>query len=287
MRLKLSFKRPAKHAWFPSLACLLIIAGCSTEITPTYREKDIPYQVKKICKEEYSLDVVTTRTSTTLWIYAPVDKILHAEYGTNEEKFFDDSISEKFRNILTTIGRVIVSADTTPEFYALIASDIKLGIDYIMIGSTLDLKKSYAGILPWPEANRRYVMDLKPSPESIGDTQGEHFTAYDITLPNFLAAQIAQRIGMRFRDVDCKDYFKVEKSEGGFLNGAFEFDYSITQLSIPPKNIDIDIEREAFAIVAYCLRTYEFTQFSEVRFNNLTTGNKVVLNQKALWDFLR
>lgn len=174
MRLKPSLKNLVKAALLFNLALYLNLAGCQSQIEPTYKEKDIPYLVKQICKDEYRLDVTTKRTATTLWIYAPLTKILDKEYGIKEDKIFDEEMLDKLRNILTTIGRVLISSDYTPEFFALLASDINIGIDYIVIGNVLDIKKSYAGFLPWTEANRRYVIKLKLDPKAIRVIQPEN-----------------------------------------------------------------------------------------------------------------
>ena len=154
---KLFLKSSAKSALLFSLF-LINFLGCSSEIKPTYQENDIPHLVKKICKEEYNLDVTTFRTSTTLWVYAPLEKILHKDYGVDKDKIFDEDMIEKLRNILTTTGRVLISADKAPSFYALVASDVNIGIDYIIIGNVVDIKKSYSGFIPWMEANRRYLV---------------------------------------------------------------------------------------------------------------------------------
>jgi hypothetical protein len=282
MRLKLSLKNSIKPALlFCSLLVPIFLYGCSTRIEPTYKEKDIPYLVKNICKDEYNLDVVTQRTGSTLWIYAPLQKILHEDYGVNKDKIFDEGMVEKLRNILTTIGRVLISSDNTPEFYALVASDVNLGLDYAIIGNALDIKKSYSGFLPWTEANRRYLLRLRMSPEAIGDQTGYHVEAYDIQLPEFLAEQISQRIGAEFQDENMKKYFQVEKSDGIFSDNAFYFEYSIKQIAKPEK--EIDVRKRVLDIITYCIKSYEFKDFSEVVLTDLLTQDKLNLNQGAIW----
>jgi hypothetical protein len=263
-----------------SLLILTSICGCSCKIEPTYKEKDIPFIIKKICKEEYGLDVTTERTKNTLWIYAPLDKMLHKDYAVDSTKVFDEGMMDKLRNIITTIGRVLISSDNTPEFYALMASDIKLGIDYTIIGNVLDIKKSYADFIPWTEANRRYVVKFKLSPESIGDTTGFHFVSYDITITEFLAEQIAQRIGAEFQSDELKDYFKVDKSEGKFVDGVFYFNYSITETEKPKTKINV--RKEILKIVAYCLKTYEFKNFTGVTLTDLNKQERVDYNRREI-----
>lgn len=282
MRLKLSLRNSARPALLFSLSIFIIILffGCEAQIGSTYKERDIPYLVKKICKEEYRLDVTTIRTFNTLWIYAPVDKILHKDYGVKEDKFFDEELSEKLRNILITTGRVLLSSDNAPEFFGLLASDVKLGLDYTIIGNVLDIKKSYSGSIPWPEANRRYVMRFKLSPEAVDDLTGGHLRDFDVKFPDFLAEQIAQRISGQFHDESLKKYFKVEKSTGSFINNAFVFEYLIEQVAKTDKKIDI--KEKALDIIAYCIRTYEFKDFSTVEINDALTQEKIILSRAAI-----
>jgi len=283
MRLKLSLKNSAKAALLFSFitSLLLFLSGCQNQIEPTYKEEDIPGLVKKICKDEYKLDVITKRTPSTLWVYAPLPKILDKEYGIKEDKIFDEEMVYKLSNILVTIGRVLVSSNKAPDFYAIVASDINLGLDYTIIANTLDTKKSQAGCIPWTEANRRYVARFKISPETIGDTTGMHLEAVDITMSDFLAEQIAQRIGGKFQDESLKKYFKVAKSDGRFNSGTFIFDYSIEKLAPPEK--EIDIRKEILKIVTYCIQTYEFKNFETVEINDTLTQDKLILSRAQIW----
>lgn len=281
MRLRRFLKNSLKPGLLFSLSSCLILSGCANPFEPTYKQKDIPYLVKKICKEEYNLEVSTKRTPTTLWIYAPLSKILDADYGIKADKIFDEEMVNKLRNILTTVGRVLISSDNTPEFFALLASDIKLGLDYTLMGCVLDIKKTYAGFIPETEANRRYVIRFKISPEAINDTTGVHLKAYDIKFPDFLAEQISQRIGSNFQGEDRKKYFRVEKSEGKFSDGIFTFAYAIEQIAQPDKKIDI--KKEALDIITYCLKTYEFKEFLMLEVTDLNTADKLVLSRAAIW----
>lgn len=282
MRSKPSLKSLTRTALLFNLFLSLTLYGCQGQIESTYKEEDIPYLVKKICKDEYNLDVSTERTSTTLWIYAPLDKILHEEYGIKEDKIFDEEITDKLRNILNTIGRVLISSDNTPEFFALVTSDINIGLDYTIIGNVLDIKKSYAGFIPWTEANRRYVIKFKIAPQAIDDTTGTHLKAYDIRLPGFLAEQIAQRIAVEFQQEGLKKYFKIEKSEGLVSNDTLIFEYAIKQIAEPDKIIDI--KKEILDIITYCIKTYDFKDFSMVEINDLTRQDKLLVSRVAIWE---
>jgi len=281
MKLKPSLKNSTRLALLFNLLVCITLTGCQKPIEPSFKEKDIPQLVKKICKEEYNLDVTTIRTPTTLWVYAPMNKMLDKEFGIKEDKLFDEEMTDKLRNIFITIGRVLVSSDKTPEFFALSVSDIKIGLDYTIIGSVLDIKKSYAEFIPLAEANRRYVVKLKAEPLAINDTTGSHLQAYDVKMPDFLSEQIAQRIGARFQNEELKKYFKVDASEGSFINNVFLFTYSIERIVKSDK--EIDTKKEILDIITYCIKTYEFKDFSTIELNDAGKKEKTILNKAAIW----
>ncbi|PIP19986.1 MAG: hypothetical protein COX40_07195 [Candidatus Omnitrophica bacterium CG23_combo_of_CG06-09_8_20_14_all_40_11] len=267
---------------FFSLFLYVNLSGCQDSLEPSFKEKDIPYHVKQICKDEYKLDVITQRSETTLWIYLPLAKILDKDYGVKEGKIFDEEMTDKLRNILNTVGRVFVSSDKAPEFFALWASDINIGLDYIIIGNVLDIKKAYAESIPWTEINKRYVIKLSVNPEAIQDTIGRHLKLYNIRLPDFLAQQMVQRISVEFQGEGLKKYFKVEKIDGIFNNDAFILEYSIKPLVKPDK--PIDVMKEVLNTVTYCLKIYDFQDFSRVEITDLVTQDKIVLNKAAIWE---
>lgn len=283
MRSKLYLKNSIRPALLFNLVFLFLLfsSGCDSPIKPTYKEEDIPFLVKKICKEEYKLDVITKRSATTLWIYAPLPKILHKEYGVKEDKIFDEEVMEKMRNILTTVGRVLISSDNAPEFFALLASDINIGLDYTIIGSALDIKKSYAGFIPWTEANRRYVTRAKINPDAVNDTTGNHLEAQEIYLPDFLTEQIAGRISGYFQEEALKGSFKVEKTDGIFKDDKFIFEYSINQTQALKNKIDF--QNEILKIASYCIKTYEFKDFSTVELKDLLTNGNTVVGKDFIW----
>jgi len=281
MRLKLSSRNLVKAALLLfSFSLYINLSGCQNSPEPTFKEEDIPYLVKQICKDEYKLDVITQRSETTLWIYVPLAKILHKDYGIKEGKILDEEMTDKLRNILSTVGRVVLSSNNAPEFFALWASDINIGLDYIIIGNVLDIKKSYADSLPFTELNKRYVMKFTINPEAIQDTVGRHLKFYSIRLPDFLTQQIIQRISVEFQGEGLKKYFKVEKIDGIFNNDTFILEYSIKPLAKPDKTIDVT--KEILSTITYCIKIYDFQDFSRVQINDLVTQEKLVLNKAAI-----
>jgi hypothetical protein len=268
--------------YFSPLIISIFILGCASEIGPTYKEEELFYQIKKILKDEYKLDVITKQTDNALWVYAPLSRLINKDYAKDKTKLLDEGMIDNLRNILITVGRVILSADKSPEFYCLVASDItEIGVDYTLIGYTLDIKKSYAGLIPWTETNRRYVIHIELNPQALSDTVGRHVWVYNITLEDFLAKQIAQRISGRFQDDELKNYFQVESATGRFNAGTFYFEYAIKE--ILPK--DIDIKEEMLKIISYVIQTYEFEDFSMVELKDLTNQDTRVLSKARIKEF--
>jgi len=282
MKLKPSLRNSARAALLFNLAlCLLFLSGCTCQIQPTYKEENIPSAIEQLCRDEYKINLSAKREGNSLWVYVSNPKFLNREYGKKEEKIFNEEEFYKLNNILTVIGRVLTSADKTPDFFALTASDSGLGFDYTLIGSTLDLKKAYAGAIPWAEINRRYVVHFNVSPMAVGDKTGAHLVVYDIKWPDFLAEQITQRIGNQFQGENLNKYFKINKLQGIFNKNAFIFEYSIEKSSSPPQKIDI--QQEIVKIVSFCLKTYEFKNFSLVEIRDLLTRENVILSRAQVW----
>ncbi|MBN2831419.1 MAG: hypothetical protein JXL82_03995 [Candidatus Omnitrophica bacterium] len=279
-KLKLSSKNSARSALLLLNIIPFVLCGCFSPKEHTYKEEEIPQIIEKICKEEYGLNVVTKRAENTLWIYAPMERILHKDYGTTPDKIFDEDMSGKLRDILITTGRVLMSSDNTPAFFGILASDTNLGINYTLIGNTLDMRMSYSGFIPWTESNRRYIIKFEQAPQAIGDTSGLHFNPYNVDMADFLALQISQRIGWHFQNERIKEYFKVERSEGKFENGTFYFDYYIEEISRPKQKIKI--RDEILGIVSYCLKTYGFEDFSTVMLTDLRAQEKLYYPKKEI-----
>jgi len=285
MRLKPFSRNSANPArLLVSLILLAFLFGCSSEIKPTYKEKDIPFHIKKICKEEYGLDVTTSVVGQTLWVYAPMPRIIDKDYAITKEKVFDEAMTDKMRNIMTSIGRVLISSDRAPEFYSLVISDIEeRGLDYIIIANVLDIKKSYASVLPWTEMNKRYVVKLKSAPEALGDTLGIHVIPYDIGLPEFISGQIAQRIDSRLREPDFKNFYDVKAAEAQFTPTTLVINIDIKlqelRLKAPETN---DITKEALKIAAQVTRAYDFEDFIEVQINEGKEGKSTTFSRKVL-----
>jgi hypothetical protein len=248
-----------------------LLTGCfPDDILPSYKEADIPVTIKKICREEFKLRVLPIRVGNTLWVYTPQPRLLHADFGKNPEKIFDEDLMDKARNILTSISRVLLSSDEAPEFFVLVLSDINIGLDYSLTAYITDIKKSAAGGIPWNEANKRYVIGFEQSEDAKGDVSGEHLKVYDLKLPEFLSRQIVQRVRMFFQEEPIKKYYSLKEVNAGFKDSVFIFEYSSEKKAEPKEKPDFT--QTILNSIAYCFKTYDFKDFSRVKIKDLQGG---------------
>ncbi len=273
-----------------SCLLIILLCGCTSSTTPTYIQENIDTAVKDVCKKEYRIDVVTKLVGSTLWIYLPLEDIfeksekpekyverfeikdnredfqggtLDLEYlirpiadqeKTNELKY-NKSALDKVNDVWKVVRRVLFSMErlkgNEPQFFVMVTADIKNGFEIKEISYIEDLKKVSYEFISWGEYQHRTIQDTAISPAIVGDKEGLHLDYQDITMQNFIAAQIRQRIKLKFQKPE------VDKSA--------------------------DIDKEILKIVVYTLKTYSFKDFSSVELNNLLTNNKIILNQAAVW----
>jgi len=289
MKSKRYLKNPANPALplLKSFLTILITAslfGCSTSFEPTYKERDIPEIIKKTCAEEFKMAVATQLAGNTLWVYYPIDRIINKDYEVTKDKLFDEEMSNKLRNLTTVIGRVLISADRSPDFFCLVISDIKeRALDYMLIANALDIKKTYANFLPWPEMNKRYVVKLLNAPNALGDSTGEHIQPYDISWNEFIGNQISQRIESRFREDDYKALYSVKEVTAQFTPTTLVVNADIKMQELRIGNIRNDkIIGESLKIIAQVIRAYNFKDFIQVEIHDTIEGKNSLFSRQTV-----
>ncbi|MDD5692222.1 MAG: hypothetical protein PHP10_03480 [Candidatus Omnitrophica bacterium] len=288
MRSKLSSRSLAK-AGFKLLPLIFFLSACTSSTCPSFPKENIPQAVQDICKKEYKLDVSTKLVGRTLWVYMPLEDIISKpekpekyierflvedkesalsegelkvsylikpveESEKTQEMTLDKAANEKIFNVLQVVRRVLFSIDNsekyTPLFFCIVTADIKNGFEIKQIFHLLDLKKLSYGFISQTEYQHRIVQDTEVSADIIGDKEGAHLLYRDITLEEFIAYQIRNRIRMKFQKPEVE------------------------------KNADID--KEVLKIVSHTLDTYAYKKFNIVELVNLETGGKTILNQAAI-----
>ncbi|MFH0790674.1 MAG: hypothetical protein V2A64_03485 [Candidatus Omnitrophota bacterium] len=289
MKSRLSLKNSVRAA-LNSLILLLLFSGCSSSTTPTYLKKNLDQAVRDICKTEYNLDVKTRLIGATLWVYLPVEDIfiktnkpqkrveifeikkLNSEFSGQSLKVdyaiknippreqqdnydVNKTVSEKLANVWKVLRRVLFSMEHSKEnelnFFRTITADIKNGFEIQTTTYSLDLKKVSYGLISIEEYQHRSIQDTNIDSRIIGDKDGRHVEYKDITMQDFIAAQIQHRIKLKFQKPEVD------------------------------KNANID--KEILKIIIAAIKIYDFKQFNDVELKNLLTNNKIKLNKAAVW----
>ncbi len=259
------------------LSLPLLLSSC-LDIEPTYQRKNIDSSIKKICKEEYNLEVEVDEIGDTIWIYAPFRSLI------NEKGNLDKKVTEKIGDIMLSLQRVILSMDRPPKFYVFIASDIeKIGADLILIGFIPDIVKFQLRFISRDEFFQRRYLSFRVNPKALRDKKGLHIRKFNLDLEHFTALIIQQKIKNTFSSPELSPYFEIKKLGVEFNSQSRDF------------NILIDIERkeyqpnlpkpfeEALKIAQYYIcKVYELRDFYSLKIEDLNSGKIKILNRKAL-----
>ncbi len=177
------------------------------------------------------------------------------EQEKSQQVKYNQEALDKISKVWRVLRRAVFSSRRgkwhEPQFYCILAADVKNGIEMREIFYVEDLKKVSYEFISWTEYQHRAISDMRLAPELIGDRGGVNVAYRDITMRDFLLSQIRHRVKLRFQ--------KPEAKKG------------------------VDIDKEVLKIVAFTIKTYDFRDFSELELDNLATNNKTVLNRAALW----
>jgi len=246
------------------ISSLLFLSACA----PTYPKETLAEAVKAICKTEYDMDVDVTVIGQTMGIYYPMKGLLDVGLGIREEAW--DNIS----NLLLIASRVVLSTDADIKFYCAIAQDARLPeLQVVIIKYVEDVKRGMYRNISRSESFKRTLFNINLTPQAekersiesvfdklsveegtrqkvldeffrspptklsdIGYWRG-NFYLKNITMEEFLAAQMANRIKIEFRaDEELAKMFSYKTSEGAFSSkeglGEFIIKYKIADQAV-------------------------------------------------------
>ncbi len=228
---------------------IFFLVSCS--IPTTYSREDIAKVIQNICKKEFSLDVKTWTAGNTVWIYAPFDKIV------DDEGKWDEKAAEDIRRISLSLIRVFLNMDKPPEFYCLVASDIKdIGADVYTIEFIPDRIKFQMKQISLDDRHHRVVFDSFRNPKALGDTEGKHipFTE-EITLEKHISYLTKQNLRRKFIDPDVKDEYKINDLRTAFSNKTLQVLFNIEIVSNNDDSLSPFLEAEK--TIKRLLETYD------------------------------
>jgi len=216
------------------LVSLLVLSLTACTIPPSYSRKNIDKVIKKICKEEYNIDVVTWLVKDTVWVYAPFGRFVDQEGG------WDKKVTEDFGRIFHSLSRAFLNMEKPPKFYCFVASDVKYrGIDLYHIGFIPDKIKFDMGLISLGEREKRLGYIYFPNPQALDDTKGRHINKYNVVIEEFMALLIEQNM---------EKEFNFSKFANNYQTSSFIAQYQKDQIEVS-FNIRIKKYKEGLPLV--------------------------------------
>lgn len=259
------------------LSFLFIFPSCG-DIKSTYQRQNITASIKKICKQEYNLNVKVEEVEDTLWIYTPFKNLI------DEQGNYTQGAQEKIGNIMLSLHRVILSTDNPPEFYVFVASDIeKAGADLYLLGFVPDIVKYELQFISRNDFLERRFMNLTKNPGALGDTQGVHIQKFNLDAPTFIATLIEQKLVTLFSSPQFSTYFKIHQCRVWFEPETKNFYINLNIEKTNYKPFLPNPFNEAIRISRYFIsEIYHFNEFSFIRIEDKDSGKIQTLNKRAL-----
>lgn len=211
--------------------------------------------------------------------------MLHVDFNADSNGQIPKEIHEKMGNAMQAVTRVALSTDLPLDFCTVIVRDKERGHELAITRSLDDTKRANADALGMEESMNRTVFSQGKVPPGL-DT----FVLKEVTLDNFLAEQIVQRIRFNFSKgpQDTEEKLETEASaqpvvlvDGNFnqAHGLRTFRFSILSLkSTDPK----DTMREVFKTVNDVLQGYQYTDFDGIEIQDYLNRQKLVINKGIL-----
>jgi len=310
----------------PQQALILLIlfyaSGCG-EVT--YPKEKLTESVVKLCKREYGIDIDVQLAGKTLVIYLPLTNLFNLKLALSE------SAQEKIQDALLSASRVVLSTDAAIDFYCIIAQDIRLPeIQLVIIKYIDDVKRAFFHDISRGEYFKRSIIDINENPQAkkekpitdvfdkmklekeqqekvlddffrsppsslkgIGYWSGK-FYAKDITLPEFLAEQIAGRVRLRFRETEGLTKYALRSVNGKFIDkeggGLFliSFNAEVLLFAAAPeekKVIEEEIFANVFEVVGNVIYGYKFRDFSLAEMTEISSNTKLTVLKEDIYLF--
>ena len=215
-----------------NIVLLFFVASCS--IPPTYSRKNIVDTIKRICRDEFNIEVNAWDIGDTIWVHTP-SKIFDetGKWNVIDNTRWSEEVSEQSRKIYSTLQRVLLSIDHPPKFYCFIMSDIdKFGLDWYRIVFIPDIIKysfeQYAiGYVSSEEINKRFVSFYQQTTQALGDKKGSHIKKYDMSMGEFIALLAKQEIESEFYRQDRRKNFDVNNLDIIYSKGKLDISFEI------------------------------------------------------------
>ncbi len=300
---------------------MLSLSACA----PTYPKEELAGAVKSVCKMEYDMNVDVTVTGETMGLYYPMEGLLNVGMGISEKSW--DTIS----NLLLIASRVVLSTDADIKFYCVITQDIRLPeLQVVIIKYVDDVKRGMVRNISRSESFKRTLFSINLTPQAtkersieevfnkmgvekktrervlneffrspptkltdIGYWRGQ-FYLKNITMEEFLATQIANRVKLDFRaEKKLQELFDYKTAEGVFtsIDGlrSFLLKFKIADQTIGDEDGSLreKMLKEIIYIASKVVYGYKYTDFNFLILEDQLANVKLMVSEQDVYDFNR
>jgi len=308
---------------FAAMAFLVSAAFILPACVPSYPKEELPEAVKNICHLEYGMDVDVMVTDSTMALYYPMEGLLDVGLGISTEAW------DKISNLILVASRVTLSTDADVKFYCVITQDVRLPeLQVVIIKYVEDVKRGMYRNISRSESYKRTLFSINLTPQArkertvekvferlnieedtqekildeffrspptklsdIGYWRGR-FYIKDISLGEFLGAQIANRIKIDFKqDEHLAEYFSYKSAESEFIESpaanSFLLKFKIADQREPdaatnPRVVKV---QELVRIANEVVTGYKFRDFAFMRMIDQLENVVMTVSEKDIYDF--
>ena len=259
-----------------ALFALVTAAGCGPKYT--YPSDTVPGSVEKICRDEFKLDVPARTVGKTLGALFYVDDIL------DDKGQIPRDIHEKMGQIMQAVTRVALSTDLALDFCVVVIRDRAHLNELVITRSVDDTKRANSDAIGVEESINRTLFGQG---KYLLSDQGERsFVLKEITLEDFLAEQIAQRIRFGFAKESKEDPGQQQPFvlvDGVFVHGdgntEKKFRFSVLSLKTEEPH---ETMLSALRTVSEVLKGYRFNGFSSIEVLDYLNRQKLEITREVL-----
>lgn len=300
-------------------AAVMLLPAC----VPTYPREKLPEAVKEVCKLEYDMDVDVTVVGNTVGIYYPMEGLLDAGLGISSEAW--DVIS----NLILVASRVVLSTDADIKFYCVITQDARLPeLQVVIIKYVGDVKHSMYRNISRSESFKRTLFSINLTPQAEKERSVEkvfaklgvddeakqsvmeeffrsppaklsgigywrdRFYLKSITMEEFLAVQIANRVKLDFRgEKGLEKIFDYKTAEGSFTSteGVRSF---LLKFKIADQGADAELTnrrvkkiQEIMRIVNEVIFGYKYREFDFLAMEDQMENVRLKVSEEDVYEF--
>jgi hypothetical protein len=277
MKLKQFLENTAKqlrpHKKLSLLITILLVFGNIYGCAPSYPKEKLAESLIDICKKNHDIDVQTKLIGKNIVVFIPLDELFNANQDLLPEAV------NKIENVILSTSRMLFSTDAEVDFYTIIAADVHVtAAEVILIRCMDDVYKFMHGWISRDEYRKRILWEANYNVELVKDS-AFNFDMQEMTLPRFLAEQIAQRVNL---SLNASIVHKAKVS-GNYIKEQNIFFFSL------PVNNNARFTKIYSPIILHfadlVLDKYGFNDYDQIVIRNQLLKNFTIIDKKDLKDY--